>query len=92
MDAEKYNRSVALLCPTCGSDQFESEKDHEDVEWLKCVSCERVLTKDELMAANSENIAEHVGEIEKEVTKDLAKEVRGTFQKAFRGTKGIRFK
>jgi hypothetical protein len=66
MDTEKYNRSVTLLCPSCGCSEFGSrEPDNSDSELLTCVSCERELTRDELIRENSENMDEHVKEIGK---------------------------
>ena len=45
MSDDKYNRSINLLCPTCGSDQFEYDDD--DMSLVKCASCEREMTKDD---------------------------------------------
>lgn len=92
MDAEKYNRSVTLLCPTCGGDQFEFEGSDETVETAKCASCGREFTRDELIDENGENISEHVKEMGQEITKDFAKEMRDTLNRAFRGSKTIKFK
>lgn len=92
MDADKYNRSVSLLCPTCGGDQFEFEGSDETVQAAKCASCGREFTKDELIEENSENISVNVEEMGKEITKYFAKEMRATLKKAFRGSKTIKFK
>lgn len=91
--SDKYNRQVGLLCPTCGCDQFEFESGVEDtIELAKCASCNRILTKDELIAENSESIETHVKEIGEEVKKDLVKGFREGLKKAFRGNKNITFK
>jgi NMD protein affecting ribosome stability and mRNA decay len=92
MDTEKYNRSVSLLCPTCGSDQFEFEGGDEVVESARCTGCGREFKKNELIEENSENISEHVKEMGQEFTHDTAKEMRKTLKKAFRGNKHIKFK
>ena len=92
MDAEKYSRSVSLHCPTCGGDQFEYERDDESVRSVKCATCEREFTKDQLIEDKSENISEHVKEIGNEVKKDFAKEMRDSLKKAFRGSKNIKVK
>jgi predicted RNA-binding Zn-ribbon protein involved in translation (DUF1610 family) len=93
MDTEKYNRNVSLLCPTCGCTQFEFGKGvDETIEIAKCASCGRKLTKDELIQENSENISEHMREIGSQVTKYLAKEMKESFKKAFKGNKNIRIK
>jgi uncharacterized Zn finger protein (UPF0148 family) len=93
MDAEKYNRNVNLLCPTCGSTHFEYETGVEEIiEMVKCASCGRSLTRDELLSENSENIHEHLSEIQQQATKDIAKEVKDALKKAFGGSKNIRIK
>lgn len=89
MDAEKHNRNVSLLCPTCGCTQFEYEKGvDETIEIVKCASCSRELTKDELIQENSENISEHVREIGSQVLEDFAKELK----ESLKGSKYIRIK
>lgn len=86
MDAEKYNRSISLNCPTCAGDQFEF--DGEDAQIFKCASCDREYKKEELINANSENISEHTKEIGKEITDDLLK----GFRKSFSKNKNFQFK
>jgi predicted RNA-binding Zn-ribbon protein involved in translation (DUF1610 family) len=93
MDAEKYNRSVTLLCPTCGGTQFSPvSPDNIESELQKCASCGREITRDELIRENSENINEHVNEIKKEVTKDVANELKKQLASAFKGSKFIKVK
>jgi transcription initiation factor IIE alpha subunit len=93
MDAEKYNRNVPLLCPTCGCTQFGYDKGvDETIEIAKCASCGRELTKDELIHENSENISEHVKEMGDEIIKDAAKEMKEALKNAFKGSKNIRVK
>jgi uncharacterized Zn finger protein (UPF0148 family) len=93
MNPEKYNRSVSLLCPTCGCSQFTyNEGVDEIIQVMTCASCERQFNRDELLRENSENINEHLSEVKKEVTKDFADEIRKSLKKAFSGNKNIRFK
>ena len=93
MNPEKYNRNINLLCPTCGSSDFSYEQGaDETIEVMKCASCDREFTKDELMRENSENINEHFSEIKSEASKDMAKELKDSLKKAFRGNKNIKFK
>ncbi|WP_024591672.1 MULTISPECIES: ECs_2282 family putative zinc-binding protein [unclassified Pseudoalteromonas] len=93
MKDEKYQRSIGLQCPTCGCTDYEYEQGvDETIELAKCASCGRELTKDELVHENSENIQEHVSEIGKKVTEDLAKELKASLKEAFRGSKNIRIK
>lgn len=93
MDTEKYNRSVTLLCPTCGGTQFSpASPDNIESELQKCASCGREITRDELIRENSENIDEHMNEIKNEVTKDLANELKKQLSSAFNGSKFITVK
>ena len=93
MKSGKYDRQISLLCPTCGNTEFETDDGSaEATEMVKCASCGRELTRDELIAENSENISAHTKEIGKEVTKDIADEMRKSLKKAFRGSKNIRIK
>jgi len=93
MDDEKYIRSIALLCPTCGCTQFSSSE-HNDSETtlLTCASCGREISRDELIRENSENIDEHVKEMSKEVTEDLGRELKKQLAAAFKGNKYIKIK
>ncbi|ESK54713.1 ECs_2282 family putative zinc-binding protein [Acinetobacter tjernbergiae] len=93
MKNKNYNRNINLLCPTCGCSQFSFENGvDETIEIAKCASCGREVTKDELIHENSENISEHVKEIGKNVTDDIAKHLRESLKKAFKGSKNIRIK
>ena len=89
MKPDKYNRSINLLCPTCGCKDFSYDEGvDETIQIMTCASCEREFNKNELLQENSENIAEHLSEIKSEVKKDLADQLR----KSFSGNKNIRFK
>lgn len=78
-DKDKYNRSINLLCPTCGSEQFEY--DEEDMSLVKCASCERVITKDDLIKENNENVQTNVDEVKKEIKNDIEKKFKHIFKK-----------
>lgn len=92
MDSEKYNRSISLLCPTCGNSQLETQDDDPEKENIRCPVCNRTMTKDELIRENQENIEVNVAEVKKEVIKDLEKEFSNMFKKTFKGSKNIRLK
>jgi predicted RNA-binding Zn-ribbon protein involved in translation (DUF1610 family) len=93
LDTEKFNRAVALLCPTCGSTQFKSsELMNNETELIKCASCGREFTRDELIRENSENIDEHIKEMGKEVTEELGREIKRQLVKAFKDNKFIKVK
>ncbi|MDH1291364.1 hypothetical protein N5C43_08840 [Comamonas terrigena] len=91
MDADKYLRTIQMLCPTCGSNQF-SAVENESSDLVTCASCGRILTRDELLRENSENIAEHVEEVKAQVAKDISKQLHDSLRKAFKGNKSIRVK
>lgn len=93
MKPGKYDRNVSLHCPTCGGTQFEYDDGINDAhKSVHCISCDREMTKDELIHENSENIEEHLSEIGKKVRDDFAKEMRKRLMKAFKGNKNIKFK
>ena len=93
MKSEKYDRSVSLHCPTCGSTQFEYDETLEDDNaMVRCISCDREITKAELTHENSGNINEHMKEISKLALDDVAKEMRKSLKKTLRGNKNIKFK
>lgn len=87
-DANKSNRSATLLCATCGGDQFALEGSDKTIELACCVDCGREFTKDELIEENGANINEHV----KEMSKEIAQDMRDTLKKAFQGNKHIKLK
>lgn len=93
MEAEKYNRSVTILCPTCGCSQFSVvSPDSVESELKKCSSCGREISCDELIQENSENIDKHTNEMSKEAIKDIEKELEKEFASAFKGNKFIKIK
>lgn len=88
MNPDKYNRSIKLLCPTCGCTKFLYEEGvDEEIQVMTCASCEREFNREELICENRENINEHLSEIKKEVTKDPTDELRKSLKKAFFGKK-----
>lgn len=93
INADKYSRSVKLVCPTCGSDQFSHDgAEAQTSELLTCGACGLEIPKDDLLQANSESVDEHVREISQEVVKDIEKELRDALKKAFSGSKNFRIK
>ena len=92
MDADKYNRSVSLLCPTCGSSLFEQDDENDETALVTCSSCGLETTREELIHANGESIDEHLKEMKEEVVRDLEKELKATLKKAFSGNKYIKIR
>lgn len=82
MDDKKYNCSITLLCPTCGSDQFSHEGGIEEtIEVTKCASCGREMTKDDLNSENRETISMHVDDLKNEVVDDILTQFKKIFKK-----------
>lgn len=91
MDTEKYNRTVTLMCPTCGRTEYSPvTSDNTESQLLRCASCGREILRDGLIRENSENISEHVKEIGKEVTKDFAAELKKQLSSTFKNSKFIK--
>ena len=87
------NKNVTLLCPTCGNSDLEIiHGSEETVELVRCPSCGRELTKDELIKENSENIDMNLTEVKNEITKDVAKEMQKMLKDVFKGNKNIKFR
>nr|WP_298409907.1 hypothetical protein [uncultured Halomonas sp.] len=93
MNSDKYSRNIELICSTCGGTQFEYGDDIEnDYVEVRCIGCDRVMSKEGLIDENSESIDEHTREVGKETVDDLAKRMKKEFKKAFRGNKNIKIK
>lgn len=89
MDADKYARSVKMLCPTCGNTDFEHGSENSP---LRCVGCDRVFEREELIRENGEIIEAELDEMKAEVMRDAKKELHDTLRKAFKGSNHIKFK
>lgn len=83
-----FTRNVAMLCPICGNDQFESlDADIDDLGTaaddvrIKCSDCGAVFTKEELIKENSERINANVDEVKEEMLKQFDKELKKTLRK-----------
>lgn len=93
MNLDKLNRSITLLCPTCGNSEMESLEGPQDVSNLfKCNNCGLEITKDELINSNQENINLHAEEIKVEATKEMQNELNKMLKNAFKGSKFIKVK
>jgi len=93
VNLDKINRTVTLLCPTCGGSDMESKGEaHQESELLKCNSCGLELSRDELMNANQENINVNIDEMKQEAVKEAKSELEKMLKNAFKGSKNITFK
>lgn len=93
MNLDKINRTVTLLCPTCGGSDMESiGGHHQQSELLKCNNCGLQLSRDELMNSNQENINANLDEMKQEAVKEAKSEIEKMLRDAFKGNKNITFK
>lgn len=79
-----------MQCPACAGTQFSSESD--DALIVTCTNCEREITRDELRAANQENIDAHLEEVKREVQVEAERHLKKSLTDAFRGNKFIKIK
>lgn len=73
-----YTRSVSMICPTCGGKDFSFEQDDSPV---RCIGCDRVFSRDELMRENGFQIESGVDDIKKEIIADATRDLRNMFKK-----------
>lgn len=90
MNLDNHSRTITLHCPTCAGTAFES--DSPESHTVRCVGCDRVISRDELRRENEESIQAHLSEIKKEVSKAVADDLRKRLQNAFKGSKGFKLK
>ena len=76
------SRSVTMLCPLCGNDQFEcldgeldNSVDTPDSVRFRCSDCSSVFTKAELILENAEVLDNTVEEMKKDILVGLRKEI-----------------
>lgn len=89
METSKYDLAISMHCPTCGTTGFSYT---EGAELIKCASCGREMTRDELMRENSENIQEHADEIAKKAVAELGDELKKALRDTFKNNKFIKVK
>ena len=82
------SRNITLLCPVCGTSQFESLNegseafgDASDQAQYKCSDCGSIFTKEQLLEENSEKIDIAINEIKDDALKELDKELKKAFKK-----------
>lgn len=88
MENAKYDRTVALHCPTCGYGQFSHEGESTPSQIMTCVRCGLELTHQELIDSNGEHIHLNVEDLKNQIVDDLKSEL----VKAFSGNKFIKVK
>ena len=93
MDAEKYNRQIALLCPTCGNRDFQLNCDCDCTEdAIVCPSCNRTMSRAELLNENGETIDLALEEVSSTVLEDARVEIRKMLIDAFKDCSNVRIK
>lgn len=83
----KYDQSIGLACPTCGGTQFAFDEAATSGP-VKCAGCDLELSRDELVAGNSEKIRNTVENVKKQAVKDIKDQLR----KALSGNKHVRLR
>lgn len=72
----KYDRTISMECPTCGGTSFEQD----DSPIVKCATCGREISKDDLREANGARIEAELEDVKQQVFKDI----KADFAKAFK--------
>lgn len=85
---KNLDRSIVLLCPLCGNDQFYSlDEKFDDLLYAsddakaRCSDCGSEYTKRELIENNSLIIDNAVDEIAQDAVKELEKELKKEMRK-----------
>ena len=93
MDTSKLNREIQLRCPTCAGTEFQdTNPEHGDGAIITCAACKLTVTREELEAANAENIDAHVQEMGREAVAQVKVELGELLKNAFRGSSVIKVK
>lgn len=79
------DRSVTLICPTCAETSFEYD-DADENSPIRCVGCDRVFMRAELLAENQEVIDGALDDFKAEIVDHF----RDRMKRAFRGSKFIK--
>ena len=66
-----YSRSLQMLCPTCGCNQFEQQGCNDQ---LVCADCGLTITRGDLQASNGERINAALKAQKREVFRDMQKD------------------
>ena len=80
------NRTVRLICPVCGSDNFIystgfSFDDMNDSDAVQCALCKQIFTKEQIIEANQENINAEIEAIQDEAISKVVKKLNKAFKK-----------
>jgi uncharacterized Zn finger protein (UPF0148 family) len=81
-DSSKYDRTVTLICPTCGGTKFEHDE-HDENSAVTCASCGLQISRSDLVDGNGENISAQIEQVKSEVVADI----KAQLQQALKGFK-----
>lgn len=88
MKLDNIKKTISLICPICGNDQFasldvpmEELKDGLETNRVQCSDCHRIFTKEELLNENQGRIDNEVEQITDNITKQLDKEIKKILRK-----------
>jgi DNA-directed RNA polymerase subunit RPC12/RpoP len=75
---DDYSRSVSAQCSTCGGTDFEFENEDDPI---RCVGCDRIYLREELVRENDEQIDRVVENMKSEIIADVHKDFKKMFKK-----------
>lgn len=76
-----YDRKIALICPTCATDQLQYDEDLDPtLRTYKCLDCGRELSHNELLQENSGRIDAAMDELKAEVMDDIKRDFSKLFK------------
>lgn len=80
---KNLDRTLNLLCPVCGNDQFSSlDVDMDDIldasddVRVQCADCKNIFTKKSLIEENSEAIEATIDDIKDDFIEELKKTLK----------------
>ncbi|MCH5165886.1 MAG: hypothetical protein J1G01_05745 [Clostridiales bacterium] len=80
------DRTVRLICPVCGSDNFNylngiSFDDMNDSDTVQCAMCKQTFTKEQILEANQDSIDAEIEAMQDEAISQVVKELNKAFKK-----------
>jgi predicted nucleic-acid-binding Zn-ribbon protein len=88
----EHQRAISLQCPTCGSTDFESDESDDSSAPVKCNTCKRETTRQQLIEDNAEFIDIQNREFQQEVLVKAKQELQKNLRDAFKGGRFVRIK
>ena len=86
-----HEKSVSLICPNCGSDQWEYDKDDPNTLYT-CAGCGKVFTDEELTEANKDLLEKESEKFADEIGEKFSKDIDKKLKDAFKGNKYVKIK